>query len=166
MVCDGNRRRQSGDIHHRHRDPPDRRSVRGRNRRTIAETLAAGGIETACHDGGRLRSTRRPPTIRERETGPGCSGHKVAIEGASGARRRELMIAFVRREAMKTLGITDTIDAARPLDELGLDFADVGDAREPARTGPWYQDIDRETHLGPQHRANRGRHPDGADGGR
>ena len=32
-----------------------------------------------------------------------------------------MLVAFVRREAMKTLGITETIDAARPLGELGLD---------------------------------------------
>jgi acyl transferase domain-containing protein/surfactin synthase thioesterase subunit/acyl carrier protein len=35
--------------------------------------------------------------------------------------RRELLIAFVRQQAMKTLGITDMIDATRPLRELGLD---------------------------------------------
>ncbi len=37
------------------------------------------------------------------------------------AKRREWLIGFVQREAMKTLGITETIDAARPLRELGLD---------------------------------------------
>jgi acyl transferase domain-containing protein/surfactin synthase thioesterase subunit len=42
------------------------------------------------------------------------------LKEAAGARRRELLVEFVRQEAMKTLGITATIDAARPLRELGL----------------------------------------------
>jgi surfactin synthase thioesterase subunit/acyl carrier protein len=42
------------------------------------------------------------------------------LKEAAGARRRELLVGFVRQEAMKTLGITETIDAARPLRELGL----------------------------------------------
>jgi acyl transferase domain-containing protein/surfactin synthase thioesterase subunit len=42
------------------------------------------------------------------------------LKEAAGARRRELLVGFVRQEAMKTLGITATIDAARPLRELGL----------------------------------------------
>jgi acyl transferase domain-containing protein/surfactin synthase thioesterase subunit len=43
------------------------------------------------------------------------------LREATGPKRRELLIGFVRQEAMKTLGITETIDAARPLRELGLD---------------------------------------------
>ena len=43
------------------------------------------------------------------------------LKEASAGERRELLIAFVRQQAMKTLGITDTIDASRPLRELGLD---------------------------------------------
>jgi acyl transferase domain-containing protein/surfactin synthase thioesterase subunit len=43
------------------------------------------------------------------------------LRAASGAERRQLLIGFVRQEAMKTLGITEAIDAARPLSELGLD---------------------------------------------
>jgi acyl transferase domain-containing protein/surfactin synthase thioesterase subunit len=42
------------------------------------------------------------------------------LKEAAGTRRRELLVEFVRQEAMKTLGITATIDAARPLRELGL----------------------------------------------
>ncbi len=42
------------------------------------------------------------------------------LKEAAGVRRRELLVEFVRQEAMKTLGITATIDAARPLRELGL----------------------------------------------
>jgi acyl carrier protein len=56
-----------------------------------------------------------------RSAGPDVA---VAVRGqlkeAVGARRRELLVGFVRQEAMKTLGITETIDAARPLRELGL----------------------------------------------
>ncbi len=36
-------------------------------------------------------------------------------------RRRELLVGVVRQQAMKTLGITDVIEPARPLRELGLD---------------------------------------------
>ena len=35
--------------------------------------------------------------------------------------RRDLLIGLLRREAMKTLGVTETIDAVRPLREFGLD---------------------------------------------
>jgi acyl transferase domain-containing protein/surfactin synthase thioesterase subunit/acyl carrier protein len=43
------------------------------------------------------------------------------LKQAPSSERRELLIAFVREQAMKTLGITDIIDASRPLRELGLD---------------------------------------------
>jgi acyl transferase domain-containing protein/surfactin synthase thioesterase subunit/acyl carrier protein len=46
---------------------------------------------------------------------------KDRLNEAPSSDRRELLIAFVRQQAMKTLGITDTIDASRPLRELGLD---------------------------------------------
>ena len=45
----------------------------------------------------------------------------LRLTEAPTAKRRELLIGFVRREAMKTLGITETIDSDRPLGELGLD---------------------------------------------
>jgi acyl transferase domain-containing protein/surfactin synthase thioesterase subunit len=55
----------------------------------------------------------------------GFAGDAAALRDrlneAPGSERRELLIAFVREQAMKTLGITDTIDASRPLRELGLD---------------------------------------------
>jgi len=46
---------------------------------------------------------------------------RTQLKEASAAKRRELLVGFVRREAMKTLGVTETIDANRPLRELGLD---------------------------------------------
>jgi epothilone polyketide synthase C len=46
---------------------------------------------------------------------------KARLQEASDGERRELLIAFVRQQAMKTLGVTDPIDASRPLRELGLD---------------------------------------------
>jgi acyl transferase domain-containing protein/surfactin synthase thioesterase subunit/acyl carrier protein len=46
---------------------------------------------------------------------------KNRLHDAPSGERREMLIAFVRQQAMKTLGINDTIDASRPLRELGLD---------------------------------------------
>ena len=46
---------------------------------------------------------------------------RTQLKEASAAKRRELLVGFVRQEAMKTLGVTETIDANRPLRELGLD---------------------------------------------
>jgi acyl transferase domain-containing protein/surfactin synthase thioesterase subunit len=43
------------------------------------------------------------------------------LSEASEPERRELLVGLVRREAMRTLGVSETIDAARPLRELGLD---------------------------------------------
>src|SRR5262249_4359254 len=54
--------------------------------------------------------------------GPGvAAAMRPQLKEASGAKRRELLVGFVRQEAMKTLGVTETIDATRPLRELGLD---------------------------------------------
>ena len=76
--------------------------------------------------------TRVPPLYGrlQEEVGAGrpASGHagdaaawRERLKEASAGERRELLIAFVRQQAMKTLGITDTINASRPLRELGLD---------------------------------------------
>ena len=54
--------------------------------------------------------------------GPGvAAAMRTQLKEVSGAKRRELLVGFVRQEAMATLGITGTIDATRPLRELGLD---------------------------------------------
>jgi acyl transferase domain-containing protein/surfactin synthase thioesterase subunit len=60
------------------------------------------------------------PAIESAGRGPHAA-IRSQLKEASGAKRRELLIGFVRQEAMKTLGITESIDAARPLRELGLD---------------------------------------------
>ena len=61
------------------------------------------------------------PTMRGERRGPDAAAIRSQLTEASGTERRELLVSFVRQEAMKTLGITETIDAARPLGELGLD---------------------------------------------
>ena len=60
-------------------------------------------------------------TICGEGRGAGTAATRSQLSEASPTERRELLVAFVRREAMKTLGITETIDGARPLGELGLD---------------------------------------------
>src|SRR5262249_3943420 len=66
----------------------------------------------------------------QKETGPGTATDGALADGISlqdrlnavpNRERRELLTVFVRQQAMKTLGITDMIDATRPLRELGLD---------------------------------------------
>jgi acyl transferase domain-containing protein/surfactin synthase thioesterase subunit/acyl carrier protein len=50
------------------------------------------------------------------------AGHlRAKLEDATADERRALLIAFVGRQAQKTLGMSDPIPVARPLRELGLD---------------------------------------------
>ena len=106
---------------------------------------------------GHSASERRKPARRSEARGRGADAAAIRsrLREAAGAKRRELLIGFVRQEAMKTLGITETIDAARPLARVRARFADVGDAREPAGSRAWHQGLDREIDSGPQHRAAR-----------
>jgi epothilone polyketide synthase C len=73
-----------------------------------------------------------PPLYRElqKEAGavtvhPGVSANaanlKTKMKEAAPAARRDLLTAFVRQQAMQTLGLKEEIDAGRPLRELGLD---------------------------------------------
>jgi acyl transferase domain-containing protein/surfactin synthase thioesterase subunit len=61
------------------------------------------------------------PVIRNTRRGMDAAAMRSQLREAAATKRRELLIEFVRREAMETLGIAETIDAARPLHELGLD---------------------------------------------
>ncbi|HET7022143.1 MAG TPA: beta-ketoacyl synthase N-terminal-like domain-containing protein [Xanthobacteraceae bacterium] len=56
-------------------------------------------------------------------TAPGMDAAAIRrqLHEAPRERRRELLVGVVRQQAMKTLGITDVIEPARPLRELGLD---------------------------------------------
>jgi acyl transferase domain-containing protein/surfactin synthase thioesterase subunit len=59
--------------------------------------------------------------IRSTGCGSDAQAIRLQLNEASKEKRRELLIGFIREEAMKTLGIAETIDAARPLREFGLD---------------------------------------------
>ena len=73
-----------------------------------------------------------PPLYRELHKDAGAvlrgaavAGGQASVRGkmqdASPNARRELLIAFVRQQAVQTLGVTDEINVSRPLRELGLD---------------------------------------------
>jgi len=53
--------------------------------------------------------------------GADAASIRSQLKAAPRERRRQLLVGFVRQQAMKTLGITEIIDAARPLHEFGLD---------------------------------------------
>jgi len=76
--------------------------------------------------------TSLPPLYRElhKEVGavfvhPGLSASaaslKTKMKEAPAAARRDLLTAFLRQQAMQTLGIKEEIDTGRPLREFGLD---------------------------------------------
>ena len=52
--------------------------------------------------------------------GSDAASIRSQLKDASAVKRRELLVGFVRQQAMKTLGIAEMIDAARPLREIGL----------------------------------------------
>ena len=60
--------------------------------------------------------------VPSRQTAADADGAiKARLEEASGAKRRNLLTSFIQRQAMKTLGISGSIDPNQPLRELGLD---------------------------------------------
>jgi acyl transferase domain-containing protein/surfactin synthase thioesterase subunit len=67
------------------------------------------------------RAAEAGPATAGAGSGADAAATKSRLKEAHGTERRELLVELVRREAMKTLGTTETIDAARPLRELGLD---------------------------------------------
>ena len=61
------------------------------------------------------------PAAASPKRGADAPAIRSQLRETPGATRRQLLVEFVRLEAMRVLGITETIDAARPLRELGLD---------------------------------------------
>lgn len=59
--------------------------------------------------------------VRPAQIGDDGAAIKSRLSGAPKAERRGLLIAFIQQQAMKTLGITASIDQNQPLRELGLD---------------------------------------------
>jgi surfactin synthase thioesterase subunit/acyl carrier protein/nucleoside-diphosphate-sugar epimerase len=59
--------------------------------------------------------------VEETNTVLGAGKLKDQLKGASAGERHALLIDFIRQQTMSTLGISDSIDARRPLRELGLD---------------------------------------------
>jgi acyl transferase domain-containing protein/surfactin synthase thioesterase subunit len=60
------------------------------------------------------------PAIQSARRESDATAISSRLQQAPTEKRRELLVEFVRQEAMKTLGITEKIDAARRLGELGL----------------------------------------------
>ena len=107
------------------------------------------GPATLRRIGGR---TGVPP--RFAEGGADVATIRSQLKGAPKVERRRLLVEFVRHQAMKTLGVTESIDTTQPLRELGLDFADVGNAREQIGSGTGHQNIDRQANSGAKYRTN------------
>jgi acyl transferase domain-containing protein/surfactin synthase thioesterase subunit len=80
--------------------------------RTLAATRTGNSPNQTAETGG---------AIRKAGNGADAPSIKSQLKAASREERRELLVALVRQQAMKTLGITETIDTARPLREFGLD---------------------------------------------
>jgi acyl transferase domain-containing protein/surfactin synthase thioesterase subunit len=67
------------------------------------------------------RTAQPVPATRSAGRGADAAAIRSRLQEASGGKRRDLLAGLIGQEAAKTLGITETIDAARPLRELGLD---------------------------------------------
>jgi acyl transferase domain-containing protein/surfactin synthase thioesterase subunit len=65
--------------------------------------------------------TSQSGTAATTALGMDAAAVRRGLHEATRERRRELLVGLVRQQAMKTLGITELIESARPLRELGLD---------------------------------------------
>jgi surfactin synthase thioesterase subunit/acyl carrier protein len=61
------------------------------------------------------------PDVRAERLGLDRATLRLRLKEATPAQRRDILTAFVLEQAMKTLGITNSIDTERPLAQLGLD---------------------------------------------
>ena len=91
-----------------------------------------------------------------RETRPGCSSHKVAIDRSERNGTPRIARLLCPSGSDEDLGHHRNDRCGSAAWRAGARFADVGHASEPARSSAWDQGLGRQAHSGPQRRANRG----------
>ena len=93
-------------------------AIEGLSVKLLSPEALEASIGTNDTDG---QSTVTRVTVPDTPIDDRAPTNRLQLNTASGEKRRALLVGLVREEAMKVLGVTDTIDPARPLRELGLD---------------------------------------------